>query len=74
MSKFIAGGCSFTLGNELSDDIDGKTPSKMTWAHGLKANLGDEYVNKIHIIEELNWDVKNYKRDITMIMITMVNQ
>jgi hypothetical protein len=42
--KFIAGGCSFTLGNELSDDIDGKTPSKMTWAHGLKSNSGDEYV------------------------------
>ena len=26
--KFIAGGCSFTLGNELSDDVDGKTPSR----------------------------------------------
>ena len=34
--KFIAGGCSFTVGNELSDDIDGKTPSKKTWAHILK--------------------------------------
>ena len=34
MKKFIAGGCSFTFGNELSDD-DGKTPSKQTWAHGL---------------------------------------
>jgi hypothetical protein len=33
--KFIAGGCSFTLGNELSDDKDGKTPSKKTWAHAL---------------------------------------
>lgn len=32
--KFIAGGCSFTFGNELSDD-DGKTPSKFTWAHKL---------------------------------------
>ena len=32
MSKFIAGGCSFTLGNELSDDKDGKTPSNKSWA------------------------------------------
>ena len=35
-SRFIAGGCSFTVGNELSDDLDGKTPSKKTWAHILK--------------------------------------
>jgi hypothetical protein len=32
---FIAGGCSFTLGNELSDDVDGKTPSKKSWAYRL---------------------------------------
>ncbi len=30
--KIIAGGCSFTLGNELSDDVDGKTPSKKSWS------------------------------------------
>ena len=42
--KFIAGGCSFTLGNELSDDVDGKTPSKMSWAHGLKTDSSDDYV------------------------------
>ena len=30
--KIIAGGCSFTLGNELSDDVDGKTPSSKSWA------------------------------------------
>ena len=35
MNKIIAGGCSFTLGNELSDDKDGKTPSKKSWAHLL---------------------------------------
>jgi len=35
MGKLLAGGCSFTLGNELSDDIDGKTPSKKTWAYGM---------------------------------------
>jgi hypothetical protein len=37
MSKscYIAGGCSFTLGNELSDDVDGKQPSKKSWAYRL---------------------------------------
>ena len=34
--KFIAGGCSFTFGHELSDDDRGKSPSKMTWAYKLK--------------------------------------
>ena len=42
MSKFIAGGCSFTLGNELSDDKDGKTPSKKSWAHGLFKTCRDD--------------------------------
>jgi len=36
--KFIAGGCSFTFGHELSDDQQGKVPSKMTWAYRLKSN------------------------------------
>ena len=40
--KIIAGGCSFTLGNELSDDVDGKTPSNKSWAR-LLAN-DSEYV------------------------------
>ena len=39
--KFIAGGCSFTYGHELSDDQEGKRPSKKTWAHGLKPNDHD---------------------------------
>jgi len=43
-NKFIAGGCSFTFGHELSDDVDGKIPSKMSWAHRLKFNPGDEYI------------------------------
>tara|TARA_B100001093_G_scaffold490830_1_gene530279 strand:- start:65 stop:865 length:801 start_codon:yes stop_codon:yes gene_type:complete len=38
MSKFISGGCSFTFGNELSDD-DGVNPSIHTWAHGLYEQL-----------------------------------
>jgi len=42
--KFIAGGCSFTYGHELSDDIDGKTPSKMSWANLLNNNSENEYV------------------------------
>jgi len=36
--KLVAGGCSFTLGNELSDDVDGKMPSKKTWAYKLSHN------------------------------------
>ena len=44
--KFIAGGCSFTLGNELSDDKDGKTPSKKSWAHGLyKTSREDDHTS-----------------------------
>jgi len=46
--KFIAGGCSFTFGHELSDDESGKTPSKMSWAHGLKHNSADEYICTAH--------------------------
>ena len=42
--KIISGGCSFTLGNELSDDVDGKTPSKKTWAYGLSKQTGPEYI------------------------------
>ena len=41
--KFIAGGCSFTFGHELSDDQEGKIPSKNTWAYGLKPQ-DHEYV------------------------------
>ena len=33
--KIIAGGCSFTFGNELSDDVGGNAPSKKTWAYKL---------------------------------------
>jgi len=33
--NFIAGGCSFTFGHELSDDNAGKTPSKESWAYHL---------------------------------------
>ena len=44
MKKFVAGGCSFTFGNELSDD-DGKTPSRKTWAHRISQFIpGREYV------------------------------
>ena len=46
--KFIAGGCSFTFGNELSDDVGGKTPSKKSWAYILSQELNlcqpDNYV------------------------------
>jgi hypothetical protein len=46
--KFIAGGCSFTFGHELSDDNEGKTPSKQSWAYKLMtetiATCHDNYV------------------------------
>ena len=48
MSKFIAGGCSFTFGHELSDDEQGKIPSKKSWAHGLKTSPSDEYICTAH--------------------------
>ena len=34
--KFVAGGCSFTFGHELSDDDNGKKPSNKSWAYLLK--------------------------------------
>ena len=46
--KFIAGGCSFTFGHELSDDNNGKTPSKQSWAYRLSQELNlcqpDNYI------------------------------
>ena len=42
--KFIAGGCSFTYGHELSDDDQGKTPSKKSWAHLLREQTDWDYV------------------------------
>ena len=35
VKKLIAGGCSFTFGHELSDDVTGKEPSRKSWAYGL---------------------------------------
>ena len=45
--KFIAGGCSFTFGHELSDDVTGSTPSKMTWSALLQNSMrpDSEYMN-----------------------------
>ena len=34
-SNFIAGGCSFTYGSELSDDDKGKKPSNHAWSSQL---------------------------------------
>ena len=45
--KFIAGGCSFTFGHELSDDQQGKVPSKKSWAYRLKPTI-HEYVCTAH--------------------------
>ena len=41
--KFIAGGCSFTFGHELSDDDQGKIPSKKSWAYLIK-DQKDQYI------------------------------
>lgn len=42
--SIIAGGCSFTLGNELSDDLlRGKKPSNKTWAKGLSDLVQGNY-------------------------------
>jgi len=38
----LSGGCSFTFGNELSDD-DSKTPSKKAWASHLSNSVGANY-------------------------------
>ena len=50
--KIIAGGCSFTFGHELSDDVDGKTPSKKSWAHRLTGRNGidgqEQYICTAH--------------------------
>ena len=35
IKKFITGGCSFTFGHELSDDQEGKVPSKKSWGYRL---------------------------------------
>jgi len=44
MINYIAGGCSFTFGHELSDDEKGQVPSKKSWAYGLfnHTPVGDE--------------------------------
>ena len=42
-SNFIAGGCSFTYGSELSDDDRGKNFSKKTWAYQLFNKTGMEH-------------------------------
>jgi len=41
--QLVAGGCSFTFGNELSDDTNGKNPSKNTWAANLAREIGATY-------------------------------
>ena len=45
--KFIAGGCSFTHGHELSDDFEGREPSKKSWSALLHSQTKPdiEYLN-----------------------------
>ena len=37
--NFISGGCSFTFGHELSDDDNGRTPSKQSWPNKLMRHM-----------------------------------
>jgi hypothetical protein len=46
-NKYIAGGCSFTFGHELSDDQQGKMASRKSWAYGLKPQ-DHEYICTAH--------------------------
>ena len=46
--KIIAGGCSFTLGNELSDDRDGKTPSNKSWSKLLADTQATKDVDHVN--------------------------
>ena len=39
----ISGGCSFTIGSELSDDVEGKAASKKAWAYKIKPGW-DDYI------------------------------
>ena len=41
-NTILAGGCSFTFGNELSDD-DGKRPSTKTWSAHLSNEVQGNY-------------------------------
>ena len=41
--KILAGGCSFTFGNELSDD-NGKIPSKKSWSALLAKEVNANYI------------------------------
>ena len=45
--KFIAGGCSFTYGHELSDDNEGRTPSEKSWSALLQKTCrpGSQHLN-----------------------------
>ena len=46
MSNFVSGGCSFTFGNELSDDFESRYPSKQSWAYQLfdKSKIAKNYI------------------------------
>ena len=45
--KFIAGGCSFTFGHELSDDNEGREPSQKSWSSLLQSTHrpNSQYLN-----------------------------
>ena len=78
--NFITGGCSFTLGNELSDDVDGITPSKRSWAYQLMRNsakvMHDDYIcvakggaGNSGIARRVFNAVANIKKDISCVVV-----
>ena len=49
--KFIAGGCSFTFGHELSDDHEGQYPSQKSWSallHQTQKDRNNDYICVAH--------------------------
>ena len=56
MSNFISSGCSFTFGNELSDDFESRYPSKKSWAYKIfedsRKNWELEYTEKKSLTSE----------------------
>ena len=43
--KFIAGGCSFTYGHELSDDHEGQYPSRKAWGSLLHESMDKKNID-----------------------------
>lgn len=81
--NIIAGGCSFTRGNELSDDTlrKGKSPSNKTWAKGLSDLVQGNYfctanygVGNSAIARRIFDYIAKNKTDMVVVMWTFVSR